>query len=108
MNTSAFAAAGRGGRGIYIPHVPPEARAAFHFARAFFARVLQKRNHAFAVAPENEKSGPEPHEKKCSSDPLMRMRGMREAETIDGLIVTGPTGTNVNDIAIALLDTEEE
>ncbi len=29
-------------------------------------------------------------------------------EAIDGLIVTGPTGTNVNDIAIALLDTEEE
>ena len=27
---------------------------------------------------------------------------------VDGLIVTGPTGTNVNDIAIALLDTEEE
>ncbi len=38
----------------------------------------------------------------------MRMRGMRETEAIDGLIVTGPTGTNVNDIAIALLDTEEE
>ena len=65
MNTSAFAAAGRGERGIYIPHVPPEARAAFHFARAFFARVLQKRNHAFAVAPENEKSGPDPHEKSA-------------------------------------------
>lgn len=29
-------------------------------------------------------------------------------KAIDGLIVTGPTGTNVNDIAIALLDTEEE
>ncbi len=29
-------------------------------------------------------------------------------EAIDGLIVTDPTGTNVNDIAIALLDTEEE
>lgn len=29
-------------------------------------------------------------------------------EAIDGLIVTGPTGTNVNDICIALLDTEEE
>ena len=29
-------------------------------------------------------------------------------EAIGGLIVTGPTGTNVNDIAIALLDTEEE
>ncbi|MBR5094215.1 MAG: DUF4147 domain-containing protein [Oscillospiraceae bacterium] len=28
-------------------------------------------------------------------------------EAIDGLIVTGPTGTNVNDICIALLDTEE-
>ncbi|MCR5663815.1 MAG: hypothetical protein K6G17_02935 [Oscillospiraceae bacterium] len=28
-------------------------------------------------------------------------------KAIDGLIVTGPTGTNVNDIAIALLDTEE-
>ena len=27
-------------------------------------------------------------------------------KAIDGLIVTGPTGTNVNDIAIALLDTE--
>lgn len=27
---------------------------------------------------------------------------------IDGLIVTGPTGTNVNDVCIALLDTEEE
>ena len=29
-------------------------------------------------------------------------------EAIDGLIVTGPTGTNVNDVCIALLDTEEE
>ncbi len=29
-------------------------------------------------------------------------------KAIDGLIVTGPTGTNVNDICLALLDTEEE
>ena len=28
--------------------------------------------------------------------------------TVGGLIVTGPTGTNVNDVAIALLDGEEE
>ena len=24
-------------------------------------------------------------------------------ETVDGLLVTGPTGTNVNDVAVALL-----
>ena len=26
-----------------------------------------------------------------------------EVEAVDGLIVTGPTGTNVNDVAVALL-----
>ena len=58
--------------------------------------------------PKMKKADRNRTKKKCSSDPLMRMRGMRETEAIDGLIVTGPTGTNVNDIAIALLDTEEE
>jgi hypothetical protein len=33
---SIFAAAGRG---IYIPLVPPEARAAFHFAHASFMKM---------------------------------------------------------------------
>ena len=30
------------GRGIYIPLVPPEARAAFHFALAFFMKTAAK------------------------------------------------------------------
>ena len=47
--------------------------------------------------------------KNCSRQDLMSMKVLKENDAyhalkaVDGLLVTGPTGTNVNDVAVALL-----
>ena len=38
-------------------------------------------------------------------DVLMQNDAYHALEKVDGLIVTGPTGTNVNDVAVVLLNT---